>query len=331
MKILVTGGLGFIGSNFIRYTLPKHPQKEIVNIDKIGLGANLENLKDLKNEDRYHFIKADISNLQALNGIIGDCDVVINFAAETHVDRSIADPKPFLESNTIGTFNLLEAERKMDRKIRHIQISTDEVYGDITKGSFTETDNLRPSSPYAATKAAADLLCNAYARTYGMNIIVTRCTNNFGPYQFPEKLIPKTILRAINNLKIPVYGTGEAIRDWLYVLDHCSAIELIMNKGKRGEVYNISGGYEISVTQIVMQILNLLDKTEDLITFVKDRPGHDMRYSLDSTKLRTSLGWKPEHEFDKALAETVDWYSKNEWWWKPIINEKVLHPTPWES
>jgi dTDP-glucose 4,6-dehydratase len=330
MKLLVTGGLGFIGSNFIIQSLSNHPDHEIINLDKMGIGANPENLKQLENKNKYRFIKGDISDPKLVRGVIKDVDVVINFAAETHVDRSISNPNPFIESNYIGTFNLLEAERKMDRKIRHIQISTDEVYGDITKGSFTETDNLHPSSPYAATKAAADLLCNAYARTYGMNIIVTRCTNNFGPYQFPEKLIPKTILRAINNLKIPVYGTGEAIRDWLYVLDHCNAIDLIMNKGKQGEIYNISGGYEISVLKIVRQILDLLDKTEDLITFVKDRPGHDMRYSLDSTKLRTTLGWKPEHEFDKALAETVEWYLKNEWWWKPIINEKVLHPTPWE-
>jgi dTDP-glucose 4,6-dehydratase len=331
MKLLVTGGLGFIGSNFIAQSVSNHPDYEIINIDKIGIGANPENLKQLENRNGYGFIKGDISDSKLVQEAIKDVDVVVNFAAETHVDRSISNPNPFIESNYIGTFNLLEAERKMDRKIRHIQISTDEVYGDIMGGSFTETDNLRPSSPYAATKAAADLLCNAYARTYGINIIVTRCTNNYGPYQFPEKLIPKTILRAINNLKIPVYGTGEAIRDWLYVLDHCNAIELIINKGKQGEIYNISGGYEISVIQIVKQILDLLDKTEDLITFVKDRPGHDMRYSLDSTKLRTTLEWRPEHEFDKALAETVEWYLKNEWWWKPIINEKVLHPTPWES
>ncbi|MFH2111227.1 MAG: dTDP-glucose 4,6-dehydratase [Candidatus Bathyarchaeota archaeon] len=331
MKLLVTGGLGFIGSNFILQSLSNHPDYEIINVDKIGIGANPENLKKLENRDRYRFIKGDISDPKLVQEAIKYVDVVVNFAAETHVDRSISDPNPFIESNYIGTFNLLEAERKNSRKIRHIQISTDEVYGDIAKGSFTEIDNLQPSSPYAATKAAADLLCNAYVRTYGMNIIVTRCTNNFGPYQFPEKLIPKTILRAISNLKIPVYGTGEAIRDWLYVLDHCSAIELITNKGKQGEVYNISGGYEISAIKIVRRILDLLGKTEDLVTFVKDRPGHDMRYSLDSTKLRTTLRWRPEHEFNKALVETVDWYLKNEWWWKPIINEKVLHPTPWES
>jgi len=251
MKLLVTGGLGFIGSNFIIQSLSNHPDHEIINIDKIGIGANPENLKKLENRNRYRFIKGDISNPKLVQEAIKDVDVVVNFAAETHVDRSISNPNPFIESNYIGTFNLLEAERKMDRKIRHIQISTDEVYGDITKGSFTETDNLRPSNPYAATKAAADLLCNAYARTYGMNIVVTRCTNNYGPYQFPEKLIPKTILRAINNLKIPVYGTGEAIRDWLYVLGHCAAIENMMNKGKRGEVYNVSAGNEVKVIDIV--------------------------------------------------------------------------------
>jgi len=330
MKILVTGGLGFIGSNFIRYILSKHPNKEIVNIDKIGIGANTENLKDLKNEDRYHFIKADISNPQTLNGIIEDCDGVINFAAETHVDRSIADPKPFLESNTIGTFNLLEAERKQNKPIRHIQISTDEVYGDITQGSFREEDRLKPSNPYSASKAAADMLCQAYHRTYGLDIIITRCTNNFGPYQFPEKLIPKTIIRAQKNLPIPIYGTGENIRDWIYVLDHCEAIDLTLRKGKSGETYNISSGNELSTITVVKKLLDILHKPEDLITYVEDRPGHDLRYSLDSSKIRSELSWKPRHSFNSALEKTIEWYLENDWWWKPLINEEILHPTPWK-
>jgi len=330
MRLLVTGGLGFIGSNFIRNILLKHPDKEIVNIDKIGVGANLENLKDLKNEDRYYFIKADISNPQALNGIIEDCDGVINFAAETHVDRSIADPNPFIHSNIIGTFNLLEAERKLNRQVRHIQISTDETYGDIIQGSFREEDRLKPSNPYSASKAAADMLCQAYHRTYGLDIIITRCTNNFGPYQSPEKLIPKTIIRAQKNLPIPVYGTGENIRDWIYVQDHCEAIDLTLRKGKSGEIYNISSGNELSVKTIVEKILDALDKPRDLITHVEDRPGHDIRYSLDSSKIKNELGWEPTHTFDSALQKTVEWYLKNELWWKPIANDQILHPTPWK-
>jgi len=330
LKILVTGGLGFIGSNYIIQTLKDHPNYEIINIDKLGTGANPENLKDLKNEDRYHFIKADISNPQALEGILEGCGAVINFAAETHVDRSISDPNPFIESNYLGTFNLLEAERKMDRKIRHIQISTDEVYGDITQGSFKEEDRLNPSNPYSASKAAADMLCQAYHRTYGLETIITRCTNNFGPNQFPEKLIPKTIIRAKKDLAIPVYGTGENIRDWIYVQDHCEAIDLTLRKGKPGEIYNISSGNELSVKTIVEKILDTLDKPRELITHVEDRPGHDTRYSLDSSKIKNELGWEPKHSFDSALNNTITWYLKNEWWWKPMINDKTLHPTPWK-
>lgn len=330
MKILVTGGLGFIGSNFTRYALSKHSDKEIINIDKMGIGANPENLQDLEEEERHHFIKADISNPRALEGVLEGCSAVINFAAETHVDRSIADPKPFLESNTIGTFNLLEAERKLNKPVRHIQISTDETYGDIEQGSFREEDRLKPSNPYSASKAAADMLCQAYQRTYGMNIIITRCTNNFGPYQFPEKLIPKTIIRAQKNLSIPIYGSGENIRDWIYVLDHCEALDLILREGKPGETYNISSGNELSTIKVVKKILEILGKPEDLIAFVEDRPGHDLRYSLDSSKIRKELGWKPRHTFESALEKTVEWYVKNENWWKPIATEEALHPTPWK-
>ena len=330
MKLLITGGLGFIGSNFIRQTLSNHPNYEIINIDKIGIGANPKNLKDLDNRKGYHFIKGDISNLKSVYGAIEEVDAVINFAAETHVDRSIADPNPFIQSNFIGTFNLLEAERKLNRPVRHIQISTDEIYGDITQGSFKEEDRLNPSNPYSASKAAADMLCHAYHRTYGLDIIITRCTNNFGPYQFPEKLIPKTIIRAQRNLTIPVYGTGENIRDWIYVQDHCEAIDLTLRKGKPGEIYNISSGNELSVKTIVKKILNALEKPRDLITHVEDRPGHDIRYSLDSSKIKNELGWEPQHSFDSALQKTVEWYLKNESWWKPIANDQILHPTPWK-
>jgi len=330
LKIIVTGGLGFIGSNFIRQTLSNHPTYDILNIDKIGIGANLKNLKNLENRKGYRFIKGDISNSKLVDNTIREVDAVINFAAETHVDRSIADPNPFIQSNIIGTFNLLEAERKLNRPVRHIQISTDEIYGDITQGSFKEEDRLNPSNPYSASKAAADMLCQAYQRTYGLNTIITRCTNNFGSHQFPEKLIPKTIIRAQRNLPIPVYGTGENIRDWIYVLDHCEAIDLTLRKGKPGEIYNISSGNELSVKKIVEKILNALDKPRELITHVEDRPGHDTRYSLDSSKIKNELGWEPKHSFDSALQKTVEWYLKNESWWKPIANDKILHPTPWK-
>ena len=330
LNILVTGGLGFIGSNFIKNTLSNHLNYKIINIDKIGIGANQNNLKDIEINDRYTFIKGDISDFDSVSRVIRNADVVINFAAETHVDRSIADPNPFIQSNIIGTFNLLEAERELNKPLRHIQISTDETYGDITRGSFKEEDRLKPSNPYSATKAAADMLCHAYHRTYGLDIIVTRCTNNFGPHQFPEKLIPKTIIRAQKNLQIPIYGTGENIRDWIYVLDHCEAIDLILRKGRKGETYNISSGNELPTISIVRKILDILDKPEELITFVEDRPGHDVRYSLDSSKIRRELGWKPRHGFEEALEKTVEWYMENDWWWRPLVNEEILHPTPWK-
>ncbi|MFX0204418.1 MAG: dTDP-glucose 4,6-dehydratase [Candidatus Hodarchaeota archaeon] len=330
MRTLITGGLGFIGSNFIRHTLSRHSEYEIINIDKIGIGANPENLSDLTKREEYCFIKGDISDSNLVQGIIKDADAVINFAAETHVDRSIADSTPFIQSNIIGTFTLLEAERKLNKPVRHIQISTDETYGDIEQGSFKEEDRLKPSNPYSASKAAADILCQAYQRTYGMDIIITRCTNNFGPYQFPEKLIPKTIIRAQKNLSIPIYGSGANIRDWIYVLDHCEALDLILREGKPRETFNISSVNELSTIKVVKKILELLGKPEDLIAFVEDRPGHDLRYSLDSSKIRKELGWKPRHTFESALEKTVEWYVKNENWWKPIATEEALHPTPWK-
>jgi len=329
LKILVTGGLGFIGSNFIQNIL-KTNKNQLINIDKEGIGSNYNNLTNIENIDRYEFIKTDIKNIYQWKEKLEDVSVIINFAAETHVDRSISNPTIFIEANILGTFNLLETERKLNRPIKHVQISTDEVYGDINQGSFIEEDRLNPSNPYSASKAAADMLCRAYHRTYGLDIIITRCTNNFGPYQFPEKLIPKTIIRAQNNLSIPVYGTGKNIRDWIYVQDHCEAIEFTMKKGKPGEIYNISSGYELSVNTIIEKILDQLDKPRSLITFVEDRPGHDARYSLDSSKIRKELGWKPRYNFEKALQKTVEWYLNNESWWKPIVNEQILHPTPWK-
>jgi dTDP-glucose 4,6-dehydratase len=315
MKIFVTGGLGFIGSNFIIHQMQTNPEFTVFNVDKMGLGANSINLKNIQGKPRYKLIKSDISKKLDCKNLFYDIDVVVNFAAETHVDRSISDPEPFIESNILGTYNLLETERKIDRDIKHIKVSTDEVYGDILSGSHKEDDIMQPSNPYSASKGAADLICLSYARTYGLDIIITRCTNNFGPRQFPEKLIPKTIHRALNNKEIPIYGTGKNKRDWLYVKDHCRALRLLMNKGEKGEIYNISAGNEFSVNQIVKMILDYMDKPMSLIKYMKDRPGHDVRYSLDSSKIR-ELGWKPEYPFNEALIRTIKWYEDNPDWWK---------------
>jgi len=330
MRILVTGGLGFIGSNFIRYMLTTERNVEIVNLDKMGVGSNIENLRDVERDERYRFVKGDINDSTILSRLIREVDAVVNFAAETHVDRSITDPKAFLESNTIGTFNLLENARIFNRKVRIVHVSTDEVYSDILVGSYDEESRLKPSSPYSASKAAADMFCHAYHRTYGLDIIITRCVNNFGPYQFPEKLIPKTIIRAKLGLKVPIYGSGRNVRDWIYVLDHCEALKLVLERGVSGEIYNISAGNEYENIEVVRRILKIMGLGEDMMEFVEDRPGHDVRYSLNSSKIRRELGWKPKHDFEEALRETVKWYTANEWWWKPLADEKVLHPTPWK-
>ena len=330
MKILVTGGLGFIGSNFCRHILTQHPNHEIINIDKVGIGANPANLKDMENEKRYRFLKGDIRDPELLNKIIKQVDTVVNIAAETHVDRSIADPETFVQNNTLGTFTILEALRKCNDKAKLVQVSTDEVYGEIEEGSFKEDDTPRPSNPYSASKAAADMLAMAYHKTYGLHVAITRCTNNYGQYQFPEKLIPKTIIRALKNLSVPIYGHGENVRDWIYVQDHCEAVDSILRKGESGEIYNISAGNELPNLKIVRRILKMLNKTEDLIAFVEDRPGHDIRYSLNSSRIRSKIGWKPRRSFEEALKATVNWYVNNEWWWKPLATEEVLHPTPWK-
>ncbi|MCW4047194.1 MAG: dTDP-glucose 4,6-dehydratase [Candidatus Bathyarchaeota archaeon] len=329
MRLLVTGGLGFIGSNFCRHMLTKHADIELINLDKIGIGANPSNLCDVENDTRYTFIKGDIRNFQLLSRIIHDVDAVVNIAAETHVDRSIADPFIFLQNNTIGTFTILEALRKHNPKAKLIQVSTDEVYGQALEGSFTERDPLNPSNPYSASKAAADMFVLSYCKTYGINVSITRCTNNFGPCQLPEKLIPKVIIRALKNLAIPIYGSGTNIRDWIYVEDHCEAVDIVLNRGKSGEIYNISAGNEFSNIEIAKKILTILDKPERLITFVEDRPGHDLRYSLDSTKTRTLLGWQPKFSFQHSLESTVQWYVENENWWTPLATEDILSPTPW--
>jgi len=330
MKLLVTGGLGFIGSNFCKHMLAKHPDYELINVDKIGIGANPANLHAIENDKRYTFIKGDICNPQLLNRVVHLVDAVVNIAAETHVDRSIFDPNVFLQNNTIGTFTLLEAMRKHNPKAKLIHVSTDEVYGQALEGSFTENVPPNPSNPYSASKAASDMFVLSYNKTYGLNASITRCTNNFGPCQLPEKLIPKTIIRALKNLPIPIYGTGTNIRDWIYVQDHCEAIEAVLEKGKPGEVYNVSAGNEVANVEIVKKILAIVHKPESLMTFVEDRPGHDIRYSLDSTKLRSMLGWQPKFAFNESLEITVRWYLENEHWWTPFATENILHPTPWK-
>lgn len=330
MHLIVTGGCGFIGSNFIRHVLNTHEDFEIINVDSLSYGSSLSNLKDLEHDKRYRFVRGSICDTSLMSRLVENAEAVVNFAAESHVDRSIADPWPFFRSNTEGVLVILEAIRRSNGNPRLVQVGTDESYGDITEGSFKEEDRLKPSSPYAASKASADLFCLAYHRTYGLNICITRCTNNFGPYQFPEKLIPKTIIRAMLNLKIPIYGSGRNVRDWLYVSDHCEALDTVLRKGRKGETYNIAGGNEFSNLQVVDRILKLMGKPSDLIEFVEDRPGHDIRYSLDTSKIRSELGWSPRHGFEEALKTTVEWYVANEWWWRPLAGNQVLHPTPWK-
>ncbi len=311
MRILVTGGAGFIGTNCMIYF--KGKGHEIINVDKLGTGSVKKNLKVVENR----FFKIDISKRFPAD-ILEGVDLVVNFASESHVDRSIKDPLFFYKNNTGLIMNILEALRKYSGNIRMVHISTDEVYGDILEGSFSEDATLRPSNPYSASKVSQDAFVLAYSRTYGLNISITRCTNNYGPYQLPEKLIPKTIIRSLKDMKIPVYGNGEQVRDWLYVEDHCKAIEIVSKFGKKGEIYNVSAGNERKNIEVVKKILRIMNKPEDLIEFVEDRPGHDVRYSLDSTKLR-NLGWKPETSFEEGLEKTVKWYIENKSWWKNLV------------
>jgi len=328
MNILVCGGCGFIGSAFIRNYLKNNPNNKITNLDSLTIGSNKDNLKSVENNKNYNFIHDDIKNLEVVSKITKDVDIIVNFAAETHVDRSISNPKPFIETNVIGTYSILEATRKNDNLFIHI--STDEIYGDAKDSeSFTEDDILKPSNPYSATKASADHLVAAYHRTYGIKCITTRCTNNFGPYQFPEKLIPKTIIRASKNLQVPLYAGGGQIRSWIFVVDHVQAIESLISKGKSGQVYNIAAWNEITNKSVVEKILKIMNKPNSLIKNVGDRPGHDQRYSVDSSKIQKTTGWKPRYEFDQALEETVQWYQNNSKWWEPLANEKTLHEQPW--
>ena len=325
MKVLITGGAGFIGSNFIFHMRQAHPDYNLVCLDKLTYAGNLETLAPVMNDPNFKFVRADIADRKAVYEIFEaqKPDVVVNFAAESHVDRSIENPAVFLETNVMGTQVLLDASRKYDVK-RYHQVSTDEVYGDLPLDRpdlfFTEKTPLHTSSPYSASKASADLLCNAYHRTYGMPITISRCSNNYGPYQFPEKLIPLMIANALADKPLPVYGKGVNVRDWLYVEDHCIAIDLILEHGKVGQVYNIGGHNEMRNIDIVKKILQILGKPESLITYVTDRKGHDMRYAIDPTFIHEQLGWLPATKFENGIEKTVQWYLDHRSWWENIIN-----------
>ena len=325
MKILVTGGAGFIGSNFIYYELDNYPNDEVICLDKLTYAGNLETLEIAMKNPKFKFVKGDIADRAFVDELFASekPDVVVNFAAESHVDRSIENPEIFLQTNVIGTSVLMDACRKYGN-IRYHQVSTDEVYGDLPLDRpdlfFTETTPLHTSSPYSASKASADLLVQAYYRTYKLPVTISRCSNNYGPYHFPEKLIPLMIANALNDKKLPVYGKGENVRDWLYVEDHCSAIDLIIRKGKIGEVYNIGGHNERTNLEVVKTIIKELGKSEDLIKFVTDRPGHDRRYAIDPTKIHNELGWLPATKFDDGIKKTIDWYLTHKSWWEKIIS-----------
>lgn len=325
MKILVTGGAGFIGGNFVHHMVNKYPEDQIINLDLLTYAGNLETLKPVEDKPNYKFVRGDIAD----RGFVMDLfdrerpDFVVNFAAESHVDRSITDPGVFVRTNVMGTQVLLDASKEYGVK-RYHQVSTDEVYGDLPLDRpdlfFHEDTPLHTSSPYSSSKASADLFVLAYERTYGLPVTISRCSNNYGPYHFPEKLIPLIISRALADEKLPVYGKGENVRDWLHVSDHCEAIDLIIHKGKPGEVYNVGGHNEKTNLEVVKTILKALDKPESLIEFVTDRPGHDLRYAIDPTKLETELGWKPKYTFETGIRQTIDWYLENREWWENIIS-----------
>ncbi len=324
MKLLITGGLGFIGSNFIRYILNKYPEYQVINLDKMTYAGNPENLRDIEKDSRYKFVKGDICEKELVNELVSreKPDVIINFAAETHVDRSILEPDAFIKTDIFGTHVLLEAARNYKVE-KYIQISTDEVYGSIKKGKFIEESPIKPNSPYSSSKAGADLLVQAYFKTYNLPVLITRSSNNYGPYQYPEKLMPLFITNLIEGKKVPLYGDGLNIRDWLYVLDNCSGIDLVLHKGEIGEIYNIGADNEKTNKEITEIILKELDKDESWIECVKDRPGHDFRYALNSKKIK-KLGWKPQYNFKKAIEETIEWYKNNPEWWKKIKSGEYL-------
>ena len=332
MKILVTGGLGFIGSNFIRFVFDKFKEKvEILNLDAGLVGSNKKNLIDIEKSKNYKLILGNINNKKLLEDIIPIVDGVINFAAESHVDRSIFDSKPFLESNIMGVYSILDVIKEKKPDCRFLQVSTDEVFGSLENELADESYPYRPSNPYSASKASAELIIESYRKTYGIHTIVTRCTNNYGPYQFPEKVIPKTIIRAKKNMKIPVYGSGKNIRDWIFVKDHCDAVMKVFENGNTGESYNISSSNEITNIELIEKILEYMGKSSDLIYYVEDRPGHDFRYGINSSKIRNEMNWKPTYSFEEGLQYTVEWYLNHEEWWKEIATKEMLEPTPWKK
>lgn len=326
MKIVVTGGAGFIGSNFLNYMVNKYPHYSFVNVDALTYAGNLENLQAIQDRPNYEFAKANIADREAMEKIVENgVDAIINFAAESHVDRSIMEPDIFVKTNINGTQVLLDLAKKYQLK-KYVQVSTDEVYGTLgATGLFTETTPLAPNSPYSASKAGADLLVRSYYETFGLPVNITRCSNNYGPYHFPEKLIPLMIINALKDKSLPVYGDGLNVRDWLFVEDHCSAIDLVLHEGKIGEVYNVGGNNERTNLQIVTRILKELGKSEDLITFVKDRLGHDRRYAIDSTKIRQELGWAPKYDFESGIQHTIQWYLENQQWWDKIISGEYVN------
>lgn len=322
-KLLVTGGAGFIGGNFVQYMVNKYPNYDIYNLDSLTYAGDLTKHKSIERKDNYHFIKCDISDRSQIFKYFREIhfDYVIHFAAESHVDRSISDPEIFIKTNVLGTQILLDAAREFNIR-KFVHISTDEVYGELDYNPntfFNEETPLKPNSPYSASKASSDLLVRAYHETYGLSVNITRCSNNYGPYHFPEKLIPLTISRVLNNKKVPIYGNGNNVRDWLHVQDHCSAIDLVLHKGLPGEVYNVGGHNEKTNLDVVKTIINSLGKSQELIEFVPDRLGHDKRYAIDPTKLE-GLGWKPLYNFETGIAQTIQWYIENEDWWKQIVN-----------
>lgn len=318
MRILITGGCGFIGSNFVRHILNKYPDYRIINLDALTYAGNKENLKGVEDDSRYSFVKGRVEDREILTDIMDDVDCVVHFAAESHVDRSILDVSPFIKTNIIGTSTILDTIREHPDK-RLIHISTDEVYGSLgDDGRFTEETPLRPNSPYAASKASADLLVRAYYETYRVPAIIIRPSNNYGPYQFPEKFIPLMITNLLEDRPIPIYGEGRNVRDWLFVEDNCQAIDLVLHKGRPGEVYNVGGNSEMRNIDMARAVLKMMDKGEEMINFVKDRPGHDYRYALNSSKIETELGWRPVTDIMEGLRKTVQWYRDNEWWWRPL-------------
>jgi len=322
MKLLITGGAGFIGSNFIRYILKRHPDYQVVNLDKLTYAGNLENLAEVESDPRYTFIRGDICDGDAVRRAAQDCHAIINFAAESHVDRSISDPAGFLRTDIFGVYVLLEVARELGMQ-RLIQISTDEVYGAIAEGAFREDDRLRPSNPYAASKAGGELLAASYWHTYGTPVIITRATNNIGPHQYPEKMAPLFVTNALEDKPLPVYGDGGQMRDWIHVEDHCAALDLVLERGQPGEIYNIGDSPVATNLQVAHMILDKLGKPHGLITHVKDRPGHDRRYAVDSSKLR-ALGWMRRYDLEAAISATIEWYRNNEAWWRKIKSGEFL-------